>query len=83
MRSEAVIERCLRSAIPHIDHWTIADTGSTDQTMQIIRDTLDGIPGKRTLAATVAFQSDRGLKPDGIVGPKTREALRIALLTSA
>jgi hypothetical protein len=43
---------------------------------------VDGIPGKRTLAATVAFQSDRGLKPDGIVGPKTREGLRLALLTA-
>lgn len=36
---------------------------------------IDGIPGKRTKAATVAFQSAHGLKPDGIVGPLTRAAL--------
>lgn len=40
---------------------------------------IDGIPGKRTKAATVAFQSAHGLKPDGIVGPLTRAALLKAL----
>ncbi len=42
----AVIERCLVSAIPHIDHWTIIDTGSTDGTQEIIRQTLKDVPGK-------------------------------------
>lgn len=32
---------------------------------------LDGIPGRRTMAAVKAFQEARGLDPDGIVGPKT------------
>ncbi len=36
---------------------------------------LDGIPGPRTTAAVVAFQTARGLTPDGIVGPLTRSAL--------
>lgn len=40
------IARCLESARPHIDHWTIVDTGSTDGTQQIVRDTLKGVPGK-------------------------------------
>lgn len=32
---------------------------------------LDGVFGERTKQATVAFQSARGLKADGVVGPKT------------
>lgn len=32
---------------------------------------IDGYYGKRTKAAVVAYQRNRGLKPDGIVGPKT------------
>ena len=36
---------------------------------------IDGDFGKDTLAAVKAFQQDRGLKVDGIVGPKTWAAL--------
>jgi uncharacterized protein (TIGR02594 family) len=36
---------------------------------------IDGIPGRRTLAAIRAFQRDRGLEVDGIVGPQTLKAL--------
>lgn len=32
---------------------------------------VDGIFGKKTLAAVKAFQQDNGLTPDGIVGPET------------
>lgn len=42
---EHVIKRALLSAKDHIDTWVIVDTGSTDRTMDIIRETLDGIPG--------------------------------------
>ena len=35
----------------------------------------DGIYGTRTKNAVIAFQRDRGLSDDGIVGPKTLEAL--------
>ena len=28
----AVIERCLASVRPHVDHWVIVDTGSVDDT---------------------------------------------------
>jgi tetratricopeptide (TPR) repeat protein len=40
-----VIERCLSSVRDLISHWTICDTGSSDATPDLIRATLDGIPG--------------------------------------
>lgn len=36
---------------------------------------VDGIFGSKTHARVVEFQKSRGLKPDGIIGPKTRAAL--------
>ena len=36
---------------------------------------IDGIFGPQTERAVMAFQRHRGLTPDGIVGPKTRQAL--------
>lgn len=46
VKNEAqVIERCLKSVMPIIDTWTIVDTGSTDQTCEIINNTMSGIPG--------------------------------------
>lgn len=39
---------------------------------------LDGVWGRRTLAALTAFQRSRGLEADGIVGPRTAAALRQA-----
>lgn len=42
----AVIERCLASVRPFIDHWLIVDTGSTDDTPARVRAVLEGIPGE-------------------------------------
>ena len=39
---------------------------------------LDGVWGRRTIAALTAFQRTRGLVPDAIVGPKTLAALGAA-----
>lgn len=36
---------------------------------------LDGLPGRLTTAAVIAFQRSKGLQPDGIVGPATLRAL--------
>lgn len=43
---EDVIERCLLSALSHIDSWVIVDTGSTDNTPRLVEKTLNGVPGK-------------------------------------
>lgn len=43
-----VIKRCLLSVIPFIDYYVISDTGSSDNTKQIIKETMDqaGIQGE-------------------------------------
>jgi hypothetical protein len=47
VKNEApVIERCLASVRPWIDHWVIVDTGSTDGTQERIRALMDGVPGQ-------------------------------------
>lgn len=40
-----VIQRCLSSVRPLIDAFCIVDTGSTDGTQELIRRSLDGLPG--------------------------------------
>ena len=35
----------LASARPHIDFWTMMDTGSTDGTQRVIQDSLRDVPG--------------------------------------
>jgi glycosyltransferase involved in cell wall biosynthesis len=46
VRNEApVIRRCLDSVYPVIDHWIIVDTGSTDETREIVLDRMRDMPG--------------------------------------
>lgn len=42
----------------------------------------DGIFGSETEAATRKFQQSKGLKPDGMVGPMTLNALDLAILAN-
>ena len=51
--SGEVLRKCLKSVKPYIDHWTILDTGSIDNTKDIIdnvsikiKETLDGFDKK-------------------------------------
>lgn len=47
VRNEAaVIERCLRSIRPWVDAFAIVDTGSEDETLDLARKCLDGVPGQ-------------------------------------
>lgn len=41
-----VIRRCLDSVLPFIDCWSVVDTGSTDGTQQLVRETLKHLPGQ-------------------------------------
>ncbi len=54
-----VIERCLSSVRKYIDSWVIVDTGSTDGTQEIIRNTLKGIPGELHERPWVDFAYNR------------------------
>lgn len=42
----AVIARCLDSIVPYVDSWVIVDTGSTDDTPDIIKRILKNKPGE-------------------------------------
>lgn len=47
VKNEArVIRRCLESVRPWIDAWLIVDTGSTDGTQALVRETLKDLPGE-------------------------------------
>ena len=60
VKNEAqVIERCLKSVIPIVDTWTIIDTGSTDQTCDIINNTMKGISGELHKRAWKNFSHNR------------------------
>jgi len=60
VKNEAhVIERCLRSVLPHIDSWAIVDTGSTDGTQDVIRGVLAGLPGELVERPWVDFSHNR------------------------
>lgn len=47
VRNESkVIERCLNRVKDHIDYWVIVDTGSDDNTPELIKQTLKNVPGE-------------------------------------
>ena len=54
-----VIRRCLESVKPLITDWVIVDTGSTDSTKEIVKETMRGIPGELVDRAWVDFAVNR------------------------
>src|SRR5262245_5675664 len=62
VKNEAhVIQRCLRSVRPFIDSYSISDTGSTDNTMDLIREELADLPGVLTSDPCQDFATNRNL----------------------
>lgn len=61
VKNEAhVIVRCLKSMLPFIDCWCIVDTGSTDGTQQLIRDTFQDLcPGLLYERPWIDFATNR------------------------
>jgi len=60
VRNEApIIRRCLQSVLPAIDAYSIVDTGSTDDTMRLIRSTLAELPGALVERPWVDFATNR------------------------
>src|SRR5689334_18393350 len=55
------IARTLASVKPHIDRWVIVDTGSTDNTRDVVRSELAGVPGELHEAPFVDFETTRNL----------------------
>lgn len=58
------IAHTLTSAKPHLDRWCILDTGSTDGTQDVVRETLRGLPGALHEAPFVDFAATRNLALD-------------------
>jgi glycosyltransferase involved in cell wall biosynthesis len=60
VRNEAsVIRRAMESVMSIIDYWIICDTGSEDDTRDIIRDTLKDIPGELHEVPWINFGHNR------------------------
>ena len=62
VRNEAaIIERSLASVIGHVDYYVIGDTGSSDRTMDIIKDFFDkhGVPGEIHQFPFIDFEQAR------------------------
>lgn len=55
----ATIARTLRSVKPFIDRWVILDTGSTDDTREVIRQEMAGVPGELYERPFIDFSTTR------------------------
>lgn len=53
------IAETLNSFAPYIDYWTIMDTGSTDDTVAIVQETLHDVPGEVLTGDFVDFSTAR------------------------
>jgi tetratricopeptide (TPR) repeat protein len=57
--SGEVLRKCLQGIKPYIDYWTILDTGSVDQTMDIIREEMIGVDGNLYQEEFIDFATTR------------------------
>ena len=54
-----ILKDCLSINKKYIDHWTILDTGSSDNTVSIIKEELKDIPGNLYIEEFVDFSHSR------------------------
>lgn len=64
----AVIARSIESVRPMIDHWVICDTGSIDDTVAIVHESLGDVPGTLHRHEWVDFGHNRSLLMQAAVG---------------
>lgn len=64
------------------EKWGLASTQELLQHLGHGTGAIDGQDGPKTQAAVKQFQGKRGLKADGVAGPRTREALYLAYMES-
>ena len=57
--SGEVLRKCLKENRDWIDYWTILDTGSTDNTIDIIKEELKDVPGKLHFGEFIDFAQAR------------------------
>lgn len=57
--SGEILRKCLQGVKPYIDYWTILDTGSVDNTIDIIREEMSGIDGNLYQESFVDFSTTR------------------------
>ena len=59
-----ILRKCLKENRKWIDYWTIVDTGSTDNTIEIINEELKDIPGKLHTGEFIDFSQARNRSLD-------------------
>ena len=57
--SGEVLRECLKNNKLYIDYWTIVDTGSNDNTCEIIKEELKDIPGQLYTCEFIDFSQAR------------------------
>ena len=57
--SGEILRKCLNNNKKYVDHWTILDTGSSDNTADIVREELKDIPGELHFGEFIDFSQAR------------------------
>ena len=52
----------LASARPHVDYWTMIDTGSTDGTQAMVKEAMLGVPGRDVIIGGWGLGVERGCR---------------------